>query len=308
MYRAARLLVVMLFLSWSCWGCGGPKDLFEQIPDTINTVKASNDYRKQVAVVLTAAPPTAIGRTVGGIYIKTLADAIRDEDGRTLLVSPGDAEFPGFMAALATSASTSINTVDLAEAGRQAGYQGLVLAAVQDVRPEAKKTGIFWFRKMRFFFHYNLIVDLIDPYTASKTVSKVIEASVKVSEDDYEAYQSKEGSTIEDLNDAIADVAQDLGELIGQALKDEPWKAAVSRIQDGRLYIRVGRQAGVQTGDRLALFEGRRVLQGKQGQQFTAPGYKLAEVQVAAVTEQMVEAQVPNPEKVQVGDIVIPVK
>lgn len=308
MPNTTRLFVVLLILPWFFLSCGGSKNLLKEIPTTINAVKPGKDYKKKVAVALTQSPATALGRTTGERFFKTLVDAIRDEDSRSLLVSPGDAGYPDFMAKLSNPSSSPINPVALAEAGRQTGYQGLVTAAVKDIRVNARKTGMLWFRETRYFIHYDVTVDLYDPCTAAKIVSKVIESSTKISEDDYGAFKRGEASSIEDLNDEIEDVAEDLGEIVGEALKAQKWKTAVVKVQQGRVFIPSGRQAGVVEGDRLVLFEGRRRLEGKQGEKFIAPGYELGEIRIVAVSEQMAEATVPNPVKVQVGDILVPAK
>lgn len=308
MHSAARLFVVLLMLPWFFLSCGGSKDLLKEIPTTINTMKPGKDYQKKVAVALTQSPATALGRTTGERFFKTLVEAIRDEDSRSLLLSPGDAGYPDFMARLSNSSLPPINAAALAEAGREAGYQGLVTAAVNDIRVSTRKTGLLWFRGPRYFIHYDVTVDLYDPYTAAKIVSKVIEASTKISEDDYGAFKRGEASSIEDLNDEIQEAAEDLGETVGEALKAQKWKTAVVKVQQGRVLIPSGRQAGVREGDRLLIFEGRRRLEGRQGERFIAPGYELGEIRIVAVSEQIAEATVPDTVNVQVGDILVPAK
>lgn len=305
MSNVTRLFVVLLILPWFFLSCGGSENLLKEIPTTINAVKPGKDYKKKVAVALTQSPVTALGRATGELFFKTLVEAIRNEDSRSLLVSPGDAGYPDFMAKLSNPSSSPINAVALTEAGKQAGYQGLVTAAVTDIRVHTRKTGLLWFRDTRYFIHFSVTVDLYDPYTAAKIVSKVIEASTKISENDYGVFKRDEASSIEDLNDEIEDVAEDLGEIVGEALKAQKWKTAVVKVQQGRVFVPSGRQTGVREGDRLLLFEGRRRLEGQQGEKFIAPGYELGEIRIVAVSDQMAEATVPNAVNVQVGDILI---
>lgn len=308
MPSAARVFVVLLMLPWFFLSCGGSKDLLKEIPSTINTMKPGKGYQKKVAVALIQSPATALGRTTGERFFKTLVEAIRDESSRSLLISPGDAGYPDFMAGLSNPPVSPINAAALAEAGREAGYQGLVTAAVNDIRVNTRKTGLLWFRDTRYFIHYDVTVDLYDPCTAAKIVSKVIEASTKISKDDYSAFKGGEASSIEDLNDAIEDAAEDLGEIVGKALNAQKWKTAVVKVQQGRVFILSGRQAGLREGDRLVIFEGRRRLEGRQGERFIAPGYELGEIRIVAVSEQMAEATVPDPVNVQVGDILVSAK
>ena len=115
-------------------------------------------------------------------------------------------------------------------------------------------------------------------------------------------------TAIEDLDDEIADAAEDLGESIGEALSKLHWKAAVVGTDGDRVFLPAGSGVGIREGDQLAVFEGRRLLAGKEGEQFIAPGYKLGTVQVTAVADQKSEAQSSTPGKIQNGDIVVSIR
>lgn len=308
MHFINRTFLFLVFVVWAHLGCGGSPDLLQEIPASINTVKSGIGPIKQVAAILIQAPDSGPGQTAADLYLKTLVEAIGDEDARLNLLTPQDAGFPDFMAALADTPSASINAVSLSEQGRQAGFQGLLTAAVGDIRAVAKKTGIFWMRKTRHFIQYTVTMDLYDPYTAAKIVSEVIEGSIKISEEEYGRFQAGQAFSIAALNEKIEEAAQDHGELIAQTLQDHQWRAAVSKVQAGRIFIPVGRKTGLAQGDRLAVFEGRRQLESKAGGKYIVPGLQVGEIQITAVTEHMVEAKAMNAEDIQEGDIVIPIK
>lgn len=307
MQGAIRLIVVSLFLSLTGWGCGGSPNLLKEIPTTVNTVKSVQGHTMQVGLVLIQAPNTPVGKTVGERYLKTLGDAVRNENGRLNLLTPQDNEYPSFLAELDTTTSGSINAVSLSEQGRQEGYQGLITAAVNDIRAVAKKTGLFWMRKTRHFIQYAVTVDLYDPYTAAKIVSEVMEGTIKISEQDYDNLKAGTAVSIDDFNETIEAVAQDHGERMGEALADHQWKSAVSKVDEGRIFMPVGRRAGLKEGDRLAVFEGRRLLENKHGGIFTAPGLQVGEIQIIAIDDRMTEAKALDSGNIQKGDIVIPI-
>ena len=307
MHGTFRLITLLLIFSWATWGCGGSPNLLKEIPTTINTVESAKGHVKLVPVVLIAAPQTAVGRKVGELYFTTLVDTIRDEDDQSRLLTSQDSEFPAFMAQFAKASSASVNAAALSEKSRKQGYQGIVTAAVNDIRADTKKTGIFWLRKTRHFIHYTVTVDLYDPYTAAKIVSEVLEGSIKISQGDYDAYRAGTATSIADLNDKIEDVARDLGERIGDALEEHQWKASVLKIQGDRIVIPAGGRASLKEGDRLAVFEGRRLLEGMQGASYIAPGVQVGEIQITSVTKHMAEAKALNSGIIQKGDIVVPI-
>jgi hypothetical protein len=305
-----RFCVVLTVVSWALLGCGGSGDLLEKIPPTINTVKPSNRYAKQVAAVLAQTPSTAVGQEAGALYFKTLAHAVADEDSRSMLVTPEDKGFPGFMAVLASGHGSMPNPdmTALLRGARQAGYQGVVVAAIRDIRVSTIRTGLFWFRKKRFLVHFALTADLYDPQLAAKVVSGVVESEVRISENDYESYKSGTAITIEELEEEIVDAAEGLGEQIGEALSDIMWKVTVRGTEGDRVVIPAGSGVGLKEGDRFIVFEGRRQLEGQQGEQFIVPGYQVGTFQVDAVADQKAEARASAEGKIQYGDIAVPVR
>jgi hypothetical protein len=311
MRKRTRFLVVLIVLPWALWGCGGSGNLIEKIPPTINTVKASNRYVKQVAAILVHTPSTAVGQEAGSFYFKTLIHEIADEDSRSRLVTPEDKEFPGFMDALTPAAHETMPNPDmttLCKGARQAGYQGVVVAAIRDIRVSTIRSGILWFRKQRYLVHFSVTADLYDPYVAAKVVSGVLESKVRISKNQYESYQSGTASSIEELDDEMVDAAEGLGERIGEALSDMKWKISVRGTEGDRLVIPAGSNAGLKEGDRFLVFDGRRQLAGQQGERFIVPGYEVGTFQVDALTEQKAEGRTSTEGKIQYGDIAVPVR
>jgi hypothetical protein len=311
MRKCTRFLVTLIVLPWALWGCGGSGNLLEKVPPTINTVKASNRYVKQVAAILIHTSSTAVGQAAGSFYFKTLIHEIADEDSRSRLVTPEDKDFPGFMDALPHAGHESMPNPDmtaLCQGAREAGYQGVVVAAIRDIRVSTIRSGILWFRKQRYLVHFSVTADLYDPYVAAKVVSGVLESKVGISKNEYESYRSGTASSIEKLNDEMVDAAEGFGEQIGEALSDMKWKVAVRGTEGDRLVIPAGSNVGLKQGDRFVVFDGRRQLAGQQGEQFIVPGYEVGTFQVDAVAEQKAEGRASAGGKIQYGDIAVPAR
>lgn len=308
MRRATCLAILLLFLISTGYGCGGSKNLLKKIPTSINSVKASKRHTKKIAVMLTQVPDTTMGRTIGEFYLKTMVEAIQDEDRRSKVIMPQDAGFPAFLASILSGSSVPADIPSLAQKAQQAGYQGWMTTTINSIHPYAKKRGLIWFRKTRYYIHVDVTVDVYDPYTASKIASEVMERSVRVSEDDYESYKSGREAPTEDFNNAIKDIAEDLGELVGEALKDHNWKASIVKVAGDRVYLPVGSESGLNEGEQMAVFKGRRILKGLQGELYTVPGFQIGEIQITAVSTHSAEGKLIKPADVQPGDIVVPTR
>jgi len=156
-----------------------------------------------------------------------------------------------------------------------------------------------------------LTFSVYDPFTGAKILDDVVETSTKISEDDSIAFASAEAVEIENLNETIADVASDLGEHAAKVLNDHPWQTSVVGVEGGRILLSAGTQSGLRAGDRLAVFEGRRIIDGQNGERFIVPGNKIGDLEVVNVAEQVSEAKeqaASGATKIQAGDIAVAVK
>ncbi len=302
------LLTALAFFSISVSGCGGSKTLSEELPLAISAIAPAKGLSKKIGIVLGPSFQSAIGREVGDLFLKTLIDSLHDEDRSLELVTAVDGKLPPFLSELATNPLLRANAVDLAMKGRKAGYQGLMMLAVSDIRVFSRKTGIFWFRKLRYFISLTVTLDLYDPFTAGKIVGALKEITLKISEQDYDAFQNDEAANIEKVNDVVVDLSEDWADLVTETLEDQPWQSAIIEIRADRFILPAGLRSGLHRDDRLAVFEGRRVLDGQQGERFFVPGRHIADIHITDIDDQEAEAAGQGADSVQVGDIVVPVR
>lgn len=311
MRSAVRISVVLWISVLICWGCAGSRDALKNIPTAINQVNPAKGLNKKIALALTQTPPSALGRKVGDLYFKSLVDAIRDDGPHLQLVTRQDTQWPENMTEMIQAAASSGHFLDLAEKVRLTGFNAWACARIEKIWPVARKTGILWFRKDKYFIYVELSFAVYDPFTGAKILDDVVETSAKVSEDDYNAFKSAGAVEIESLNETIVDIASDLGEHAAKVINDQPWQTSVVGVEGGRILLSAGTQSGLQAGDRLAVFEGRRTMDGQNGERFIVPGTKVGDLEVVRVAEQVSEAKeqaASGGSKIQAGDIAVAVK
>ncbi len=300
------IAVVFVFVA-GLPGCAG-KTVHGPMPATLATIDPAKGYNQKVAIVLTGTPATALGRRMGDLYLSTLIRTIRDKDHRVVLVTPGDEDYPAFLDRLAGPTEKPVDAFDLAAQGRSAGYVGLILARLRGIRPYAKKTGVLWFRKVRHFVSFDLTVDLYDPITAAKIVDRVEEVTVKISDTDSDAIRDDASSDIEPLSEEIVDHGEDLGESLADSLKAHFWRTSVVKVEAQRVYLPAGTDAGLAPGTRLAVFQGRRIIEGLDGERFIVPGTQTATIRISVADKHGAEAMNLDGGEIQVGDIAVPIK
>jgi hypothetical protein len=308
MRSAARICVVLCTTILICWGCAGSKDILKSVPATINTVNPAKGLNKKIAIALTHTPPTAIGRQVGDLYLRSLIDAIHAEGHQLQLVTSRDADWPDDMTGLVQETLMPGNVLELAAKVRLAGYNGWASARIENMWPVTRKTGFFWFRKDRYYIFLQLTLAVYDPFSGAKIFDEVVETSIEVGEDGYNAFKSGAAVDLENLNEAIADVASDFGEHAAEAINRQPWLTGVVRVEGDRIFLSAGVQAGLRGAERLAVFEGRRIVEGQNGARFIIPGYEVGEIEIVHVTERMSEAKdltAADGTNIQAGDIAV---
>jgi hypothetical protein len=305
------MIAVIGIVISACWGCSGSKEALQDIPPTILTLTPDNRHLNRMALVLTQTPDTPIGRHMGERYVQTLADTLREESRRLQLLTLQDPELPEFFANLARQATEIPDTFALSAQARMAGYNGWAAARIASIRTDEKKSGILWFRTIRYFVFFDLNLTVYDAFTGAKLFDEIVEHSLKISSDEYDAYKAGEWADLQSLDEAIVDLASDLGENAAEVLNDQPWRAAVVRVQDDRIFVSAGSLVGVSVGDRLAVLEGRRILQGQNGEKFIVPGYQVGEIEIVGVSEQQSEGKDLGREgasRIQAGDVAIAIR
>ena len=113
---------------------------------------------------------------------------------------------------------------------------------------------------MRFFMSYSASYTLYDPIYAAKVKNAVREETIRIDEGDYESFQNGTLADSEDLNEAVADTAEDFGKTIVKTMKKQPWKTTVLSAENGRILIAGDESSGLRVGSRMAVYEGRRVM------------------------------------------------
>lgn len=289
------------------FGCAGSMENVLSQNQTIMTITPVSGHVKKVAMVQTPLPDGLFDQKSGDLFFTTLAKKIRQESAELLLQTSEEEGVPDFMAALAGSARP-INAEALSREGRRSGYNGLITTAVHNIRTESYKSGIFWFRKTRHRIMFEVTLDLYDPFTGSKVMSVLEEDSAVISKGAYDDYKGGAITPIEDLDDVLVDLAEEIGEAVAETLADLPWQVSILQADGQRVHLPAGGQAGLQVGQRLAVIQGQRLVNGVQGESFIVPGKKIGEIIITQVGDQTAYAKVAKNTKVESGDIAIPIE
>jgi hypothetical protein len=297
-----KLMLSILILSALLSGCGGLKFHRDPPQPTLKTAPAGRGYLYKAAVMLTHTSE-APGQ-LGDLYFEKLVQAMGRESARIALVTPQDSDFPKFMASLAQVERTS-DTSAVMESARLQGFQGVVLASVRNLRVDSRTWSLFWYSRTTYFIALSMTVDLFDPYSGAKLVSRLKEATVKIDFDEYESFQQGRPIDMKAVDKELAGNGQTFGKLVADTLEKQPWKASVISVESGLIRLAADRSAGLAPDQRLAFYAARRVVQNRYGQNFIVPGLKIGEARITRMGDGMIEAAFEEAADIQPGDVAV---
>jgi hypothetical protein len=194
----------------------------------------------------------------------------------------------------------------VAEKARTLGYHYVIRAGVRHVEPFKEKRGMLFFRKERGYVNLVLTIDVYDTFTGAKIVSRLVDDTVRVSNEDYENLVGGFQQDLAVVDEVAADYGEDLGGLAADTMTEAPWMALVVAVEARDVLLAAGRASGLKEGDRLVLYEGRRVVAGQAGENWVAPGYKLGDVRIVELGANRARARLDQPVDIKPGDIALP--
>ncbi|MDA8141319.1 MAG: hypothetical protein M0036_21970 [Desulfobacteraceae bacterium] len=306
MRRSILLLWVTFAAGLVCCACAKPDFVRSNPRLTFSEAKTNpSAYKKKAAIVAPRVATTPYAQTAETILSQQIIETIRNSDHDLILLDQKTNQLPDYLKT-SNLFIESKTVYGICEKARSDGFQFLLQARVLNVAPQKRERGIWWFRKMRYYIAVDLGLDIYDAITAAKLMNQVKSTEVEVRQSDYEEMVAGHAGEIREVNELVADMAQTLGHEAISAIRNAMWMAPVIDIQDNRIIFAVAGSAGVKVGDHWMIFEGRRVVTGAEGEQYIAPGYKLADARVVAVEQSKVIATVEGQNDIRPGDIGCP--
>jgi hypothetical protein len=298
------MILAGLTLALTVTGCGWFKPKLEPARPTFNTAPTGAKSVVYKAAIVLRRPSNGplIGR-MGELYLNTLVGIIDDAGPQITLLKPGQPDYPTFMAFLAQPGGALTGAVG--EEARRLGFQGVIVAAVSDLRPQASNWSFLWVTRTTHRLLFNVTFDLFDPVTGAKIVHCLKEVELKISSDDYESFNDGTATELEAVNDAVIGAAKDFGKQAAKALVKQPWKTTVLSVDGNYLHLAADNAARLPEAGLLAIYEGGRKMRNRFGENFIIPGVKIAEVNLAGMTDGQVIAEAPSEGGVKPGDVAV---
>ena len=196
------------------------------------------------------------------------------------------------------------DSIALATVARQYGVTAFVRYGFDDVRPNSKSSGFWWFRKVKYLSEVQFFVEVYDAETGTKIFDELFMFDQKLfGEDEYAELQDEQIVEIPNLDKHIRKLGNKMGTAVSKVLDKVYWKGYVTAVNDSAVTFTGDVKSGITTGKKFGIYATRMSAQGKSGHYFR-PGDRIAEVQVMSVSAGKIEAKILSGSGIQVGDAV----
>jgi hypothetical protein len=299
-------ICLLIALGITLGSCIGPARVRSTPDPTILELKKRDQLTQNIAVILSHAPQTPVGRNAGDRFFKTMLKAMRHENQKLDIISDQHEKFPDFIEAFGHH-DAPLDVFAIADIARRKGYQAFLVARIISLYPESKDSGLFWWRKSRYYLTVAVSMDLYDPFTAAKIVSRVKKKTFQVTTNEYFDLWDDEAVNIKikKLTSTLTKMAKSLGETAAEHMADQPWKTTVLHVDGPDVILADGGGSGFELQDRLDIYEGRRIIEGPNGQRYIVPGYKAGQIEITAMEGRFMRARTLGQFDISEGDLVV---
>ncbi len=205
---------------------------------------------------------------------------------------------------LPKTGSGQIDSLKIAEAGREAGMNAIITGILIDIAGVEEKRGFLLFERSQSFARVDMIINVYDAATGTKLYEESIKQQIEIAEHEYDALMGKTPKCVMEFKEKITDALFLIGKSVCSKIKKQPWQGFVISGQGGGITISSGENAGLKTGMVFDAYDAGKIISGSDGQKFFMPGQKAGTVKIKDVFRDKAEAVILTGSDVKAGSII----
>lgn len=289
-YQVAAVLFLSLILSLTT-GCSTYSSMERKTKRMVRDLRApGSDLKKRIAITLFENKTAFADTQMQQSFLIDLTEKIMSSCPDVLLEKPGDSGYPDFLVKLPRKASGRIDNYDLAKSGRRFGLNAMVTGALNDVRIDKRKKGIWWFKDIHHYVQVQIVAEVYDTETGAKLLDESFMREIEIDESDLESTSANAEIKAYIKDDIFKHIAVDTGEKICNAVVLDPWTGYITSTVGDKIILSSGERVGIKPGDIFEVYNSTDTFQGVEGHRFFIPGLKTGEIKITAVYPDTAEA------------------
>lgn len=265
---------------------------------------SEGDLKKRLGMVPFFNWSSFPDQNLEGILQNNIVKSVNTACGDQLVLTPENKEYPLILNHLPRLAAGGIDNLALAKTGRKHGLNGILTGGFVDIAEKQEERGFYWFRDTHYFVQISINFEVYDTETGAKFFDESLVQEIEIDETDFELIRSKKEIIVSSIQDAILDLADEMGEHICDAVGSQPWKGYVASVVKEKIIISSGSNAGIIPGQLFEVYDSGNVIPGAEGQRFFVPGKKIGEIRINIVLPDKAVAVPVSGEGIKKGDSV----
>jgi hypothetical protein len=216
------------------------------------------------------------------VFHGRMVEKARKEAGKTQLVLPGNAAYPSGLAGFSRDPFGRLDAFGLAAFARQENLNAVVSGMVLDASVTNELGGILLWKAPEGRLRLLLLVEIYSPATATKVFSRSFTYDAEVPGMAPDADGTLRESDLALLRKGLEELAEEIGEAVGETLADLPWQGFVTDLSGDRVTLSSDASSGLRPGHLLRLYDSR-VMDGLDGRKFFLNDDPMGSMQVTEV-------------------------
>lgn len=240
----------------------------------------------------------------GAILQQALTDSLQAECPEVNFQKPQDPGFPVSMTELPRLGDGTVDNFQLAMIGRRWGTNALLMGTLSSVAVDESEEGFLWLKRPHYFVRVEVLVEMLDPETASKLLSRTVSRRVEIDRFDVDMIQSRNQVALNYFEEALDDMAEEIGEMVCETIARQEWRSYVLLVEGEELLIAAGQTSELQSGALLEVFDSSEVVEAADAHRYVLPGPKIGEARVSVVNDRVSRAAVTSGSGFRPGQVV----
>jgi hypothetical protein len=158
----------------------------------------------------------------------------------------------------------------------------IISGVLNPIEITSKKTGIWPFRKSRWFFKVSMIVNVIDVIRKTILLSHLESRDVPFSLGEAQSQSEKE-LVDQALKESLPRILKRQASSIIESLEEKPWTGKILGIDNGTIKINAGEDIGLKPGHCFEVFARGESIPSVEGRVFFLLGKKIGEIKASKV-------------------------
>ncbi|UCD33159.1 MAG: hypothetical protein JSV38_04600 [Desulfobacterales bacterium] len=264
------------------------------------------DIKKKVGITFFENKTSFLKQVDEQRFVNDLVENMKKSCPDEILVKPGDINYPEFLVKLPKNDSGWINTLKLANASRQLGFNAILTGAITDIIKKQEERGFWLFKDTYHYFETHISVEVYDTLTGAKLLDERFSHEMEVDEIDFEGSNTSANLMTAIIKEAYSDIASDMGEHVCNEIVLQPWQGYITFVDADKIIITSGKTTGIKSGNVFEVYDSSEIFNGSAGQQFFIPGLKIGEIKITEVLTDSAEAVKISGQNIRVGSFIRP--